>query len=98
MNIELAPSSQPSKFFEGKHIRRPDLKMPNKQFANTPQDKFQDKWIMIQLMWTGRSKIDDRMIKTKPPQNNTSRWNILRKLNPTSNLLKKYISLNTWQL
>ena len=91
MNIQIPPSSQPSTSLQGKHIRRPDLKIPHKQFANTLQEKFQDKWLLIQLMWTSSSKINDAMIKTKPSQNNTSRWNILRKLNCTGNLLKDFL-------
>ena len=42
-----------------------------RKFANTPGDKFQDQWMLIQIMQTNRSTINGANIKNITPKNNT---------------------------
>ena len=71
-----------------------DLNMAHKKIANTSGDKFNYQLIMIQLNQTNRSKTNDTNMKTKNPKNNTSKWNLLRKLTLRSNLFLNVLNLN----
>ena len=64
----------------GKQTRMSSLDMANRQFSNTPEDKFQDQLTLLHIMQTNRSTINNENIKTKTPNNNTPQWNLFRKL------------------
>ena len=85
MNTQPAPLPQPSTNMWGKQTRMSSLDMANRQFSNTPEDKFQDQLTLLHIMQTNRSTINNENIKTKTPNNNTPQWNLFRKLTLENN-------------
>ena len=50
MNNQTAPFPRPSTNLQGKQSCMPSLDTAHRQFDNTPKDKFQDQWELIQWM------------------------------------------------
>ena len=65
LNIELEPSSKPSTNMQWKKIRLSHLNTSHRQFIYTPEEKFQDQWMLIRFMQTNMSTINDAKIITK---------------------------------
>ena len=71
MKTQTAPLPGPSTNLRGEQMLMSGLDTTHRQFSNTPEDKFQDQWTMIQSMWTGNSIINNSNMITKTPNNNT---------------------------
>ena len=76
LNTQPSPSPRPYKNLRGKQIHVSGLNTAYKQFFNTPEDTFQDKWTLIQLIWTNMSTINDVNTKAKIPMKNT--WGVVQ--------------------
>ena len=79
LDTQLETSPQPSTKLRGKQIRISGLDTAHRQFSNTPEENFQNKWMLIRLMRANRSTINDANMIAKTPKKNT--WQIIDQVN-----------------
>ena len=71
LKTQPSPRLQPSTNLRGKQIRMSRLDMSHINISNTPGDKFQYEWTLIQSMRTNMSTINNSIMTTKTEKGNT---------------------------
>ena len=79
LNTQPAPFPWCSTNLQGNQICMSSLYTDHRKFANTPKFKFQYQWMLIRLMQTNRSTINDANKITKTPRKKT--WQIINRRN-----------------
>ena len=91
LNTQPAPFLWPSTNLRRNRIHMSSLDTCHRQFSITPEDKFQDQWILIQSMQANRSTINNAKMISKTPKR--SNWIIINQIND-NNLYRLNCSFN----